>query len=894
MRFERNRLLTTAMVVGFLALFDTGPALAAPAVPLACDVVTPGECQITTLHDLGAGGKFKVDRALHILGAGELKTGPGSGLILNIAGGLTIDVGGRITGNAVAGNSSGGNITIKAVGAVLLAGAGTSGALISVDQLGGSCSGGGAGNITIYSDSVSSNAIATQNGSKITANARCSAGEIVIAASKGGVDIQGLVESASTLSGTGGAQRPGGGPISISASCDLMISGTGRVSSRGNDPGADLVHLEAGGNVFVFGLVESTGPGHVVPVQPANYCAGLKRPDKPANATACVEVWAGKNLVIDGSVGNNGEINADTSQSGGHKIAWIDLFARGNIAIYGEGVGPYPANAHPYAVHANQFTGNSMGGLIAVKAKTGTVTLTGRAIQADGTLGATSFQPAAGGIGGVVTLEANYGVDLGTASVRARGANLGGGSQAGGDILVRSFRAHVVGAASGELNADGGGGQPTKDSGTVTLAGCDTPPPAVSYAGTAIPAVTMGAASCVGKPALPGYVVFPTSFCSPPIPCVTGCAPPVISFCEKGTVKAVMDQVTGRFPGNAGADIVVDVRTQSLQSALDTATDVNHDGYIIIGVVARDGGVPGGQAYQQVDVTRAYPSPFALIGCGITLRDPSFCDGHAVVDIRAGAKSPEFPVGSGVTLYVQEITTTGSLSSPGWLVRGDGRFFEGVGALGNMQGMTFTGNRNTIRNSFATDNVNGGIVMQGDRNTIETVQTSRNDAGHGISLAGNANTIANSTSGGQGGGGNGAAGIQVRGTGNLITGNSVFGNTLDGIGVIGGTAISPNVVNGNGSASNGGSGISLSGTGGGAGGAVGIKGNTTRGNGLDGIQVNGSGHKLKSNSSGGGGSDANLACQYSVGSGNINMTGNTIGSVLIPGANGSAFPTGCK
>ena len=136
MRLERNRLLATVIVVGFLALFDAGPSSAAPASPLACDVVTPGECQITTLHDLGAGGKFKVDRALHILGPnGALKTGPGSGLILNIAGGLTIDVGGRITGDAVAGNSSGATITINAGGAVLLAGAGTSGALISVDQL---------------------------------------------------------------------------------------------------------------------------------------------------------------------------------------------------------------------------------------------------------------------------------------------------------------------------------------------------------------------------------------------------------------------------------------------------------------------------------------------------------------------------------------------------------------------------------------------------------------------------------------------------------------------------------------------------------------------------------------------------------------------------------------
>ena len=204
-------------------------------MPLACDVVTPGECQITTLHDLGAGGKFKVDRTLHILGpSGALKTDPGSGLILNIVGGLTIDAGGRITGDAAAGNSSGATIVINAGGAVLLAGAGTSGALISVDQLGGSCSGGGAGNITINSQSESPSAIVTQNGSKITANARCSAGEIQVASSKGGVDIRGLVESVSTLSGSGGGQRPGGGPISISASCDLTISGTGRVSSRGN------------------------------------------------------------------------------------------------------------------------------------------------------------------------------------------------------------------------------------------------------------------------------------------------------------------------------------------------------------------------------------------------------------------------------------------------------------------------------------------------------------------------------------------------------------------------------------------------------------------------------------------------------------------------------------
>ena len=86
----------------------------------------------------------------------------------------------------------------------------------------------------------------------------------------------------------------------------------------------------------------------------------------------------------------------------------------------------------------------------------------------------------------------------------------------------------------------------------------------------------------------------------------------------------------------------------------------------------------------------------------------------------------------------------------------------------------------------------------------------------------------------------------------------------------------------------------MTGTGSGAGGGADLKGNTTRGTGSDGIQVNGSGHKLKNNSSGGSGPDTNRVCQYRVTSGNINATGNTIGSVPIPGANGSPFPIGCK
>ena len=127
-------------------------------------------------------------------------------------------------------------------------------------------------------------------------------------------------------------------------------------------------------------------------------------------------------------------------------------------------------------------------------------------------------------------------------------------------------------------------------------------------------------------------------------------------------------------------------------------------------------------------------------------------------------------------------------------------------------------------------------------------------------------------------GDNGAVGIRVGGTGNLITGNNAFRNALDGIGVSGGTAVSPNVVNSNVSGTsgsgNGGAGIALTGTGSGAGGGAGIKGNITRGNTSDGIEVTGSGHKLKNNSSGGSGADGNHACQYRMFSGNTNMSGN--------------------
>jgi hypothetical protein len=370
-----------------------------------------------------------------------------------------------------------------------------------------------------------------------------------------------------------------------------------------------------------------------------------------------------------------------------------------------------------------------------------------------------------------------------------------------------------------------------------------------------------------------------------------------VSFCEKGTVKAVLDPLTGRFPGNLGPDVLVDVRTSSLQAAIDAASDLNNDGYIIIGIIAAANGVPGGQATQEVEVSRAYAKPFAMIACGVTLNDPVSCDGRAVVHVRASATSPEFPVGSGVTLYFQDITVTGSSSAPGWLVEGDGRLLQEIGSQTNARGgVKIVGNRNAIRNSVVSNNVGGGVIVQGQSNTVYAVTANNNVGGDGIQVSGNSNTIAQSTAGNQGVG-NGASGINVSGRGNLIESNGAFHNSASGISVSGGTGGSPNIVKNNVAGGpnrgNWGSGLVIGGSGQGAAGVVDIIGNIARSNAVNGFTVTGTGHRLKDNDSGGAGSSINLACQYKVAAGNFNATGNKRNGLLIPGANGSLFPTGC-
>ncbi len=259
-----------------------------------------------------------------------------------------------------------------------------------------------ADDLTVTCATTPAGDIVVENGAQILANALGEAGSIKMFAGKNAT-INGLVSSEGTSS------NGRGGPITIDACCDLVVGDTGKVTSRGRDPGADLVHLQAC-VVKIFGLVESTGPGHKLPL--ANLC-NVNRPGKPANSAACVEIWAGTTLEIDSTNGHHGEVNADTAQSGGiDGRSWIDLLANLAITIRGNGTAPAAGNndtSPAFAVHANQFLGGH-GGDITVISTGSTVSMFGRALQANSS---TNAQSSGGGTGGHLVILAHDAVAFG-------------------------------------------------------------------------------------------------------------------------------------------------------------------------------------------------------------------------------------------------------------------------------------------------------------------------------------------------------------------------------------------------------------------------------------------------------------------------------------------------
>jgi hypothetical protein len=461
-----------------------------------------GECRITTAITscpftltLPAGEDLRITSTGSIRCDDPAIPAGASGRDIRIAvpgGDMVMEPGSQISSEDNTDGGNGGKITISVSGDLVLQGTGATGALISSRKNAGAGDTGVGGDIRITVGNVTvdpatdaitcadtpTGSFDVEAGARILADARGEGGAIKVFAGKNAT-VDGLVSSQGlTLQGRGG-------PITIDACCDLVVGDTGVITSAGKDPGADLVHLQ-GCVVRIFGLVESTGPGHAIKTASQNLC-NANRPGKPANSTACVEIWSGTTILIDATGTHQGEINADVGQAGGTAgTGWIDVLSRGAITIIGN---PTPApppgsnsNTSPaWAVHANMAARNGHGGAINVISGSASVSTSGRAIQANASTASN------GGRGGSITVQAGGpgtpggDVNFGTASIEAEGDNTGGGRhQAGGTIVGTSINGHVVGASPGELNADGGGsnspGSVTLGCGTVNYTGASTPP----------------------------------------------------------------------------------------------------------------------------------------------------------------------------------------------------------------------------------------------------------------------------------------------------------------------------------------------------------------------------------------------------------------------------------
>jgi hypothetical protein len=489
----------------------------------------PPECRISATFT--GSGVFNLDETLHILPGGGIRVLPqSSGLTLNICvppatpGPLCnfrMDNNTLINGDTTINPGHGADIVVNVSNDIVL----NTGSTIRSNMLGVSCVGNSrGGNISLNADADKDFAgkVTQQAGSSVLSLASCGKGEIIITGKD--VSLDGDVRSEGV-----DTSIARGGPITINAACNLAVSDTGHIISRGTDPGADLVHLQAGCDVTIFGLVASVGPGHFT-ITPANRCDGSFRNTKPTNSTACVEIWSGGTLLIDRTGGHRGEVTSDTGQSGGVEgDSWIEIFARDNITILGNGSPCFdfgfsnaPPAANCFAVHANQQgLGNGHGGLIRVTSTKGSVIASGRAIQSNSTgAGGSGGRPSTGCAGpqpcGGIIIEGDIDVDLTGVLVEAKGST-GGFAPHGGQVEVQAFNGEIIATAAPLSKIDVTGD--TAD-GVVILRNCtgvDFPPGVVVPAGV----VPSNPVSCGTHPVLPAYTssgVFPLGpfpICSP-------------------------------------------------------------------------------------------------------------------------------------------------------------------------------------------------------------------------------------------------------------------------------------------------------------------------------------------------------------------------------------------
>jgi parallel beta-helix repeat protein len=681
------------------------------------------------------------------------------------------------------------------------------------------------------------------------------------------------------------------------------------------------VHLQ-GCVVKIFGLVASIGPGHKLPL--ANLC-NVDRPGKPANSAACVEVWSGTTLLIDSTNGHKGEVNADTGQSGGiNGRSWIDLLANLAIAIQGNPTAPAAGNndTNPaFAVHANQFLGGH-GGDITVISTSSTVTMFGRALQANSS---TNAQGSGGGTGGHLVILAHDAVAFGTGAVPAFVQAAGDPNGAGGTILAQSFNGNVTGVAASVLNADGPGG-------TVTLRGCADP--IGTYLGTVIATTYIHTPVCPGgSPSLPS----PANVKIPAADCATKCGLPP-SGNKTGVKYRDLNQngvQDGLEPGLIGWTIYVfDTASKALlQTTVTVAANAGPpatpDGFYTFAPPLPPGNYTVCEALPTgwTQVPRSVPPPLGetVANCApyaafnaLTLGPDGYNFTIVANEVHSNndfgnfmpGVCPEDPLRAAKITRVVDETGTAHGPAPVYLTVQDA--YNAAGA-GEVIGLFSKTTENVVLDGAKaltiTQCTNARVFALDQAKPVWTISSSKplliigpdavggnvgwliNTGGHdlkglrasgaslyGIQVVGPNNKVAWNSVSGNGGAVN-SAGIRVESSGNNLRGGTVSGNTGDGVQIVGGT----NILQGATVQSNTGNGVFISGTG------NTIKGNKANKNGGAGFLTTAAatGNKFQSNASNAsssGGSKENAGPEYSFGAPETNLGSNKADNVSIPTA----------
>ncbi len=358
-----------------------------------------------------------------------------------------------------------------------------------------------------------------------------------------------------------------------------------------------------------------------------------------ADATGCVEVWAGKNLLIDATAGNGGQVSADMGKGAG-KSLWIDLFAGLDITISND-------SQTAFVVHANEGGSNGTGGDITVKSVKGKITMSGAAIQADGT--GSNFPD-----GGKIVVEA-------ASSVKWTGSRLRAGSfplrrpRHGWVHCMYSYTGNISWTTgTGDVRPTGTG-VATADRGTIILT-CGPPSrrPAPRSRGPRPPRESQLRARPLPAPGPAAALrrhFQPTSRFRP---AVATCRHPLHA---SGAQRAVLSQVVQNM-GKCCAvpDILVDLRwtsmttvdpsrvgtdqpaTGSLQAAVDYIMahgDIDGDGQLFIGVTAQNCGTgtvgegsecegqggrgPNGGGIENVVIQNTRQERLNVFGCSVNL-----------------------------------------------------------------------------------------------------------------------------------------------------------------------------------------------------------------------------------------------------------------------------------